>query len=116
MEHRWSMRRRLSGRARLSCPNGAAAQALIHDLSLGGIGLVTRCTLAPGICLRVAFALDDDLERTLHSLPAVVVHGHGEHAGLVFLDAAPQTLRLLRATLYHAHGLPVPVSESRHLA
>lgn len=101
MEHRWSMRRRLGGRARLNCPNGAAAHALIHDLSLGGIGLVTGCTLASGICLRVSFTLDDDPDRTGHSIPAVVVHGHEAHAGLVFVDAAPQTMRALRAVLEH---------------
>lgn len=116
MEHRWSMRRQLSGRARLSCPNGAAAQAVIHDLSLGGIGLVTHCTLTPGICLRVSFALDDDLDHTVHALPAVVVHGHSEHAGLVFLDAAPQILRALRIVLHHPDNHAAAASRVRHVA
>lgn len=101
MEHRWSTRKQLSGRARLSCPNGAAAQAVIYDLSLGGIGLITHCTLAPGICLRVSFSLDDDLDHGAYSLPAVVVHGYSEHAGLVFLDMAPPTLQALRVVLQH---------------
>lgn len=116
MEHRWSMRKRLSGRARLSCPNGASAQAVIHDLSLGGIGLVTHCALTPGICLRVSFALDNDLDHAAHSLPAVVVHGHGEHAGLVFVDAAPQILRALRIVLCHPADQPSATSQQRHVA
>ena len=54
MEHRWSIRKRLSGRARLSCPNGAAAQAIIHDLSLGGIGLAYVMYVAqPGLADRL---------------------------------------------------------------
>ena len=116
MEHRWSMRKRLGGRARLSCPNGAFAQAVIHDLSLGGIGLVTHCTLTPGICLRVSFALDDDFDRVAHSLPAVVVHGHSEHAGLVFLDAAPELLRALRMVLQSPAPPAVAVPRQRHVA
>ena len=116
MEHRWSMRKRLSGRARLSCPNGAAAQAVIHDLSLGGIGLVTHCALTPGICLRVSFALDDDLDHTAHSLPAVVVHGDSEYAGLVFLDAAPQTMQALRLVLLHPDDPSTVTLRRRHVA
>lgn len=116
MEHRWSTRKQLSGRARLSCPNGAGAQARIHDLSLGGIGIVTHCALMPGVCLRVSFALDDDLERTAHALPALVVHGHGQHAGLVFLEAAPHTLQSLRAALQHPRGPAADTSRPRRVA
>lgn len=108
MEHRWSVRRRVDGRARLSCPNGAAAQAVIRDLSLGGIGLVTHCVLTPGICLRVAFVLDDDPEHTGHVLPGMVVHGNDDRAGLVFLDAAPQALRALRLALQQREPAALP--------
>lgn len=60
---------------------------------------MTGRALSPGMRVRVAFALDQDADRMTHSVPAVVVHGHGERTGLVFLDTDVATLRTLRAVL-----------------
>lgn len=102
MEQRWSMRRQVSGRARVSCPDGVIAQARVEDVSLGGVGVVAGWPLPPGTRVRVAFTLDQDTDRTAHTVPALVAHGDGNRTGLVFLDTDVATLRALRAVLADA--------------
>lgn len=99
MEQRWSARKPVPGAVRLSLPGGYARHAALRDLSLGGMGVVTAAPLVPGERVMLSFAIEADGHSNRLGLPAQVVHGNGEHAGLAFLDAGTETLHALRVVL-----------------
>jgi hypothetical protein len=99
MEQRWSARKPVPGAVRLSLPGGYARHAALRDLSLGGMGVVTAAPLVPGERVMLSFAVETDGHSNRLGLPAQVVHGDGQHAGLAFLDAGAETLHALRAVL-----------------
>jgi hypothetical protein len=107
MEHRWSERRVVRGRVRVGFPGGATTETELHNLSLGGIGIACGEPAAAGVRVQLSLRLEG-LADIFQSgrLTGEVVHDTTGHVGIAFLDAGPETVRMLRAALGIA-GRPV---------
>jgi len=100
MEHRWSERIDMSGRARLEFPGGVTADTWMCNLSLGGVGIMSRGLAACGTRVQVTLHFG---ERSGISQPCrlhgEVVHQTTGRLGIAFLDASPDAMRILRAVV-----------------
>lgn len=97
MEHRWSIRTPLKGEVVLTIQPWTKVRASLRDISMGGISVrAEHLDLPINAIVTLAFSLDNHGEASYHRLSGQVVYCDALHTGLVFLNPANETLRILR--------------------
>jgi hypothetical protein len=101
MEHRWSSRKSLHGSVMLALPPLDKFQADIHDISLGGLAVMSPPQLIPvNTIVTLSFLLERDGRVSHHRLNAQVAHSDPKRTGFLFLEPGNETLHVLREMLY----------------
>jgi len=97
MEHRWSIRTPMQGNVMLTIPPWRKVRASLCDISVGGISvLAEHLDLPANAIVTLAFSLENAGEVSHHRLPGQVVYCGERRTGLVFINPANETLRILR--------------------
>jgi len=117
LEHRWSSRFDMNGRARIELPGGASSETWMCNISLGGVGIVSRGIGECGMRVQVSLHFGDHggLSQSCR-LQGEIVHDTTGRLGIAFLDAGPEAIRTLREALGNPERRRAPRDESASLA
>jgi len=103
VEHRWSERTSSQQTVIVDCPRIGLTSVNMHDVSLGGMFVVTNeRTLRMNMPVVVIFNLAPSNHFGDFDIEAMVVRRTAFGAGLMFLDMATDVLRALQTVLYRA--------------
>jgi hypothetical protein len=101
LEHRWSLRKPVSGSAVVECARTGRIDAQLRDISLGGLLVDTgAATLPLKTRVSVGFHLVADDPYSWYRMNAIVVRNGHAGTAMIFLDCEGETFRALRASLY----------------
>jgi len=102
MEHRWSIRRPVTGSVIVDCPRHMGLiYATMRDISLGGMLVDTGTVSLPlNAPVALVFDLPCSEHRDAYCLQAMVVSHRAGGAGVMFLDPDVETTRAMRSALY----------------
>lgn len=103
MEHRWSLRRPLSGQARVYHKGVQILESSIGDIGLEGMFIRDGTTaLGRDTPVEVEFVLPGEGPR-VHRLAALIAHCGDEGVGLSFQRYDPRAFRAIQTFLYEPH-------------
>lgn len=101
MEHRWSMRKPVTGNVIVECPRLGLVQATMRDISLGGMSVETDAVPLPlNAPVAVVFDLPSGDRRDAYCLHAMIVRRTVNGAAIMFLEPDANVLRTMRSALY----------------